>query len=638
MPPSNLSATSHVRVDGPAKVTGKAQFSFDVALPNLAHAVAVTSTVACGRIAGFDLPDPRDIPGLLGIFTYRDFQNSIVPVKHLMAGGYVNSSALPLGSPEVLYAGQIVAIVVAVSLEVAQHSANRIIVRYEAGQQATPLAATFEEPGARKRALSAVRTSHKDPVLGNAPEAWKSAPACIDAEYRTPIQHHNPMELFGTTCVWNGSKLTIYEPTRHVDAVQHGVAAQLNLNPADVRVVCPFLGGHFGSKFGLSQYTAPVALAALRLKRPVKFVTSRSQCFTVATHRPETRHQVRIGATDDGRFTCFFHLAETITSRFDDFTMEGTDVTASLYSFPNVETSESIVQVDRNTPGPMRAPPEVPYLFALESAVDELADKLGLDPIELRRKNDTNIDLVTKKPFAPRVLMECFDAGAKAFGWSARDRRPKSMKDGDWLVGFGCSSAVRPAKQGPATMRVTLFADGRASVETAHHEIGNGIYTVLAMEAAARLGLDLDAVNVFLGDTALPPAGISGGSSTTGSLVPCLANGCEALRARLAAMAIAEGTLFRGRSPEDLRLVSRSLVASDGQRCRSPRSLRASAKRSSKRLLNLFPKEPAKRLWHHCERARSRSAERAKRNAGLMELTLWRFASIQYPVRSSSRA
>jgi xanthine dehydrogenase YagR molybdenum-binding subunit len=190
-------------------------------------------------------------------------------------------------------------------------------------------------------------------------------------------------------------------------------------------VVCPFIGGHFGSKFALSQYTAPIAVAARWLGRPLRYVASRAQCFTIANHRPQTQHRIRIGATADGEFTALLHDAESTSSRFDNFLMEGTDVTSSLYGWRNVKTTEIMVRVDRNTPGPMRAPPEVPYLFTLESAVDELAAQLAVDPIELRRRNDTRTDPISKKPFTPRVLMECFETGAQAFGWAVRGPRPR---------------------------------------------------------------------------------------------------------------------------------------------------------------------------------------------------------------------
>ncbi|CAO4185030.1 xanthine dehydrogenase family protein molybdopterin-binding subunit [Methylorubrum extorquens] len=500
------------------------------------------------------------MPGVLDIFTHHAFAGAIAPVKHLMEEGYANSSHLPLGSDAIAYAGQIVAVVVAETLELAHAAAAHVRVAYEAA----PFASSFDAPGAETVRLADFKPHHKDPGTGDAAAALGNAPVHIAARYETPVQHHNPMELFTTACVWDGPRLTVYEPTRYLGAVRHGLASQLGLDPENVRVVASFIGGHFGSKFALSQHTALIALAAQRIGRPVSLVPTRRQCFTIANYRPETRHDIHLGAELDGRFTALVHEAEMTASRFDAFAMEGTDVTASLYACANVHTDERAIRVDRNTPGPMRAPPEVPYLFALESAVDEMAVALDLDPIELRRRNDTLTDPISGKPFSSRPLMTCFDVGARAFGWERRTRQPGSMRAGAWRVGFGCASAVRPVKISPATMRVSLLGDGTAIVETAHHEIGNGIATLLAMGAADGLGLPIEAVTVRLGDTSLPAAGLSGGSSTTTSLMHTLTLGTEEIRARLAGEAIRGGGRLAGYDPAHLQLSAGWLTAPDG--------------------------------------------------------------------------
>ena len=559
----------HPRVEGPAKVTGAIRYASDVPLPGLAHAALVTSTIPRGRIAGFSLEAARAVPGVLGIFTHREFAGAIRPVKHLMAGGYANSGHLPLGSDAVAYAGQIVALVVAESREAAQAGAARVGVRYAP----TPFADGFDAPGAETVRLADLKPKHHDPVRGDADAALARAEVTVSGRYSTPIQHHNPIELYTTTCAWDGHRLTVHEPSRYIGAVQHGLAAQLGLDPADIRVVSGPIGGHFGAKLALAQYTAPVALAARILGRPVSLVASRRDGFTIANYRPESRHDIRLGATRDGRFTALVHEAEVIASRFDPFAMEGTDVTASLYACPAVRTDERAVRVDRNTPGPMRAPPEVPYLFALESAVDEMAHALRLDPIELRRRNDTATDPISGRPFSSRPLMACFEAGAEAFGWAERDPEPGRMQDGPWRIGLGCAAAARPVKISPATMRVALAAGGRATVETAHHEIGNGITTLLALGAAEWLGIAPESVTVRLGDTDLPAAGLSGGSATTTSLIHTLAQACESLRSRLAAASVAEGGPLSGADPATCRLADGSLVAADGRRAPLDRCL-----------------------------------------------------------------
>lgn len=553
--------TARTRVEGPDKVTGRALYASDRPGPEtMARAALVTSTIACGRITGFDLGAAERVPGVLGIFTHRDFAGAVAPVKHLMAGGYANSSHRPLDSNAVAYAGQIVALVVATNQEAAEEAAGAVRVAYAE----EPAAGGFDAPGAETVRLADLKAQHEDIVRGDAEAGMRDAAIRIEARYETPVQHHNPIELFTTRAAWDGDRLTVHEPTRYVGAVQHGLAAQLGLDPAQVRVVSGLIGGHFGSKFALSQHTALVALAARRLGRPVSLVPTRRQCFTIANYRPESRHAIRLGAESDGRFTALVHEAETVTSRFDPFVMEGAEVTASLYACPAIRTEERAVRVDRNTPGPMRAPPEVPYLFALESAVDEMAVALGMDPIALRRRNDTAIDPVSGKPFSTRPLMACFDAGARAFGWARRAPRPGTMRDGPWRVGLGCAASVRPVKIAAATLRVRLNPDGTAEVACAHHEIGNGITTLLAMGAAEGLGVPVERVTVRLGDTALPAAGISGGSSTTTSLMNALALGCGQIRESLAQAATASGGRLAGRDPGALSLAGERLSAPDG--------------------------------------------------------------------------
>ncbi|MGT2481670.1 xanthine dehydrogenase family protein molybdopterin-binding subunit [Methylobacterium oryzae CBMB20] len=454
--------------------------------------------------------------------------------------------------------------------------------------------------------LADLKPHHEDIARGDADAGLRDAALRVEARYATPVQHHNPIELFTTRAAWDGDRLTVHEPTRYVGAVRHGLAAQLGLDPARVRVVAGLIGGHFGSKFALSQHTALVALAARRLGRPVSLVPSRRQCFTIANYRPESRHRIRLGADRTGRFTALVHEAETVTSRFDPFVMEGAEVTASLYACPNIRTEERAVRVDRNTPGPMRAPPEVPFLFALESAVDEMAVALDMDPIALRRLNDTAVDPVSGKPFSTRPLMACFEAGARAFGWSRRVPRPGSMRDGPWRVGLGCATSVRPAKIAAATMRVRLGPDGSAEVSCAHHEIGTGITTLLALGAADGLGVPVERVTVRLGDTDLPAAGISGGSSTTTSLMSALALGCGQIREALAQAATGQGAPRRPRSRCFAPRGRTALRPRTGPGSRSPTR---SGPRVSRPSRNSCPRAATgRRRWRACGRAISGSA------------------------------
>ncbi|WP_242137846.1 xanthine dehydrogenase family protein molybdopterin-binding subunit [Sphingomonas sp. TREG-RG-20F-R18-01] len=516
---------SHTRIDGPLKVCGLAEYPGDVSLPGMAHAALAVSAIARGRVTWIGRDVAEAMPGVLMILTHEDVGDAIGPVDHLMEGGWANSSWRPLASPDIRYAGQIVAMVVAETSAVAAAAAAALRIGY-AGQ--SPVATLFD-PRCETARLADVSAAHQDRRKGDLDAAIANAAVRVDSRYTTPIQHHNPIELPSTTCRWDGDQLTVYEPTRYLGAAQHGLASQLGIAPEQVRIISRFIGGHFGGKLALSQHTAICALAARRLGRPVRLAVSRRDQFTVANHRTETSHRIRLGATPDGRLLGVGHDAATASSRFDAFAMEGTDVSTALYAAVTVAGEERLGRVDRNTPGPMRAPPEVPFLFALESAMDELAHALALDPIELRRRNDTMVDPVTGKSFTTRALIRCFDAAAPAFGWSDRRPQPRATLRNGWWVGHGCAAAARPVKIGPAVIHVAQDATGAVRVEAAHHEIGNGLYTLLATLASERLGVPLDRVTVALGDTALPPAGISGGSATTTSLANALAEACEAL-------------------------------------------------------------------------------------------------------------
>ena len=524
--------TSETRVDGPDKVSGRAPYAGDMRLPGMVHARLVRSPIARGRITATGRAAVLALPGILDVLTFAEVGEAVRPVEHVMAGGWANSTARPLASPEIRYCGQIVALVVGETLEAANAGAGALKIDYAA----EPHVVRLEDADTPPIPLGQLQEDYEDRATGNLEAALAAAAHVVDQRYTTPIQHHNPIELPGTICLWSGDDLTVWEPTRFVNAARHGLAAQLGIAPERVRVVAQTIGGHFGSKLALSQHTALCALAARRTGRPVHLEIGRRDSFTIANHRTETRHHIRLGADRDGRFVALGHDAETVTSQFDDFAMAGTDVSTALYACPAIAATERVVRVDRNTPGPMRAPPEVPFLFALESAVDEMAAALAIDPIELRRRNDTLVDPVTGHPFTTRALMRCFDAGAGAFDWRAGPPRSRARRDGAWLVGQGCAAAARPVKIAPARIRVTRTPDA-ATIETAHHEIGNGIATLLAMMASERLDLPIAAIDVRLGDTALPAASLSGGSSTTTSLANALAQACAALRGRTAGVA-----------------------------------------------------------------------------------------------------
>jgi xanthine dehydrogenase YagR molybdenum-binding subunit len=511
------------RVDGRLKVTGAARYGSDFPVAKPAFAFLVTSAIARGRITTMDLAAASAVPGVLDILTHEN-TTELKPIAYAAGGGGPTTSIQDLG-PDIKHDGQIIAMVVAESFEAAREAAYRVDVSYDAR---TP-ASTFDSAGVT---IEEVTKKEKLPQAGDADAAFETAEVKLDAEYATPTQHHNAIELFTTTCVWQDGKLTIYEPSQFVHGLRANAAAKLGIDATHVHAVSPFVGGAFGAKAQFSVRTGLVALAARKLKRPVKLVMTRDQGFTAQTYRAETRHRIKLGAQRDGKILSFNHEGWEISSRPDPYSVAGVEDSARLYGFGTVKTKVSIVHADRNTPGFMRSPPVVPYIYALESAIDELAVRLNLDPIELRRINDSMTD-ATGKPWSSRSLMACYDQAAERFGWSKRTPAPTSMRDGDWLIGFGCATAVYPTHVGAAAARVSLRANGSAHVQIAAHDLGTGAYTVVAQAAAERLGIPLSAVDIEMGDSDLPPAPVAGGSNTTASACSAVTKACDTIRKRL---------------------------------------------------------------------------------------------------------
>ncbi len=521
--------TAQARLDGPAKVTGAAHYGSDIAPSHAAYAWLVTSAVARGTIAAIDERATRDVSGVIDVLTFENI-GKVVPGKILDGGGYMGTSIAPMNAAEIFHDGQIVALVLGETLEAAREGAHRLDVRYAAKQPS----ATFDSPGVQTVAAAEASKNHEDPSVGDEERAFAAAPVKLDRQYETSAEHHNPIELFATAADWRNGELTVWESSQNMYGFKNGLALQLGISPDSIHVVSPFVGGAFGSRGSLTQRTALVALASKKIGRPVKLATTRDQGFTIATYRAETRHHVRLGASRDGRLQSLRHEGFEVTSRPDNYMVAGTDASTRLYACPNVASKVSLVHADRNTPGFMRSPPETPYIFALECAMDELSYALGMDPIELRRINDTQIEPIGGLPYSSRSLMACFDAAAPAFGWAERDPKPRAMRDGDWLVGWGTATTLYPSNIAPATARVTLFPDGSAKVQTATHEIGQGIYTLCAVIVADRLGVDSQRVAVELGDSALPPAPVSGGSNSTASVGNAVAKACDEIRAKQA--------------------------------------------------------------------------------------------------------
>ncbi|TPN23627.1 xanthine dehydrogenase family protein molybdopterin-binding subunit [Mesorhizobium sp. B2-3-3] len=546
------------RIDARLKVTGQAGYSADLAAGNVAYAALATSTIAKGAIQALHLDRARAVPGVLDIVSIGDMDQ----IEKPKFGNTGASSIGPLHDKTVFHDGQIIALTIAESFEAAEEAAMLIEADYA---QENP-SASFDSQGTKIEPAAGKSPMYKeDAKVGDFDSAYASAEVKIDQKYSTPTQHHNPIELFSTTAWWQGDQLTVHEPSQNVTGWKIELARQLKIDPANVRIISPYVGGAFGSKGPMTARTAIVAVAARRVGRPVRCVVSRMQAFGTQTYRAETRHRIRIGAGKDGHITAFAHEGWEVTSRPDPYVVGGASATARMYNYGSVLTHVSLVRADRNTPGYMRSPPETPYVYALENAMDEMAVALGMDPIEFRRINEPQKEPIGGKPFSSRSLLKCYEQAARAFGWSWREARVGSMRDGDWLVGMGCATAIYPTAVAPCAARIRLTADGQVRVQCGSHEIGTGVRTVAGQMAAERLGVDLDKVSVEMGDSALPPAPVSGGSISTASVCSAVLKACDAVRQKLFAAAVGEGGPLAGSGNAKLDMAGEKIVADDGK-------------------------------------------------------------------------
>ena len=511
------------RYEALQKVTGGKLYAEDLPVPTApAFGWMVTSTIAKGRITAMDESAARAVPGVLAILTHRN-RAPLGEPKTFATGGFFVTSEKPLEGTTIFHDGQPIALIVAESFEAAREAAHRLEVSYA---EDAPTA-TFGSPDATEMPLGRINPMHKPVRFGDVESQLAGSTHVIEAEYATPIQHHNPIELFSTTAYWDGPRLVLHEPSQYVHGLKNGIAEMLGIEPDNVRVKSPFVGGAFGSKGLITQRTVLAALGARETGRPVRLVAMRDQGFTHATNRQETRHTIRLGCDASGKLTGYEHKEREFTARTFPYTNAGLENCAAMYAFQAVSTDNSVVQGDRNVPGFMRSPPEMPNIYALESAMNELAAKAGMDPMAFRKLNDTRVNVTNGAPYTSRSVNECWDAAAESFGWSRRDPRPGSMRDGDWLVGWGCAMATYPTQASPAVAWLTLRSDGSARIETAAHDVGTGAYTIAAQAAGERLGIDPARITVIMGDSRLPPGPIAGGSITTASMTSAV---CARLR------------------------------------------------------------------------------------------------------------
>ena len=505
------------RVDGREKVMGEARYAYEHSPDGVVYAAAVTSTVAKGRVRGVKAEAALRLPGVHAVLSHENAPRlERTDDRELFV----------LQEPQVAYRGQYVALVVADTAEIARRGAELVCVDYAAEPHDVQLRA--DHPGLYKpdkvNPSFATDTERGDP-LG----ALAAAPVTVDATYSTPVYHNNPMEPHATVALWEGGRLTLWDSTQGVQGVRRTIAGVFGLDPGDVRVICPHVGGGFGSKGLPRPHVVLAALAAKAVGRPVKLAVTRQQMFAVTGYRTPTIQRVRLGADRDGRLTAIVHEAFEQSSTVKEFSEQTTIATRHMYAAPNRRTTHRLVRLDVPTPSWMRAPGECPGMYALESAMDELAIAAGIDPVELRIRNEPEVDPERDLPFSSRNLVACLREGAERFGWAQRDPVPGIRRDGEWLIGTGVAASTYPAYRSPAQASVRVDGDSYL-VRISAADLGTGARTVLTQIAADALEVATDRVRVEIGDSELPRAGVAGGSMGTASYGTAVHKACRALR------------------------------------------------------------------------------------------------------------
>ncbi len=549
------------RLDGRLKVTGGARYAAEFPARGLVHAVLVQSTIAAGSVLAVDTADAKRQPGVLAIITPDDAPR--LQSKH---ASEQTITAPLLQDKNIVYNGQHVAVVIADTLDRALEAAGRVRVQYRQTEAVTVMDQALGQAVTPKHFRNGERPP--DSRRGDPDAAFAAAPIKLDVTYTTPVEHHNPMEPHATIAAWDGDRLTVWTATQGISGAQSTLAALFGLDPANVRVISPYVGGGFGCKGNTWPPATLAAMAARVVGRPVKLVLTRQQMFTSNGYRPRTIQKLKLAAATDGALLAMRHdgLSQMSQPILGEFVEPVALATEMLYACPNVAVSHRIVPVNQGLPTYMRAPGELSGVFALESAMDELAVALRMDPVELRLRNYAETDPHEGKPFSSKRLRECYAQAAAAFGWSRRNPAPRSMRDGRWLVGLGMATATYPNNRRPAAARVRLGADGTALVQSGTQDIGTGTYTVMAQVAADELGLPLSRVRFELGDTDYPKAPVSGGSSTVPSVSPAVVAACTAVKAKLFELALADPRAgFQGVSVADLRFEKGAVVGPSGR-------------------------------------------------------------------------
>lgn len=519
------------RQDGRRKVLGQAKYAAEASADGMAHAILVQSTVAAGTISGIDTSKARAMPGVLEILTPDNADK-----LNLKQGARQPVTFPLLQGNEVLYSGQHVAVVVAETLQQAQAAAAKVSVRYRAGEAVTIMDAVLSQAYEPKKFDNG--RSKPDTKVGDPDAAMQGAAAMVDATYITPIEHHNPMELHVAIAQWNGDRLTVRTATQAISGAQETLATLFDIPKENVTVICPFVGGGFGCKGNTWPHVALTAMAARKINRPVKLEVTRQQMFTSNGYRARTVQKLKLAADSDGKLLAIRHdgLSQTSQPSTGEFAETVGVESRMLYACANIATTHRLVSVNQGLPTFMRAPGEASGNFALESAMDELAVALSMDPVELRLRNYAEFDPTSGRPFASKGLRACYRQGAEAFNWSRRTPAPGSMRDGRVLIGMGMATSTYPTNRMAASALVRMMANGDVLVRSGTQDLGTGTYTTMAQVAADVLGVPVERVRVELGDSRFPPAPVSGGSMTSASVLPAVQQAAFQVRDKLLAL------------------------------------------------------------------------------------------------------
>ncbi|MHC5936923.1 xanthine dehydrogenase family protein molybdopterin-binding subunit [Nostoc sp.] len=519
------------RVDGHLKVTGGARYSAEFPIAKMTYGVTIQSTIAKGKIAQIDTKAAEQAPGVIAVITHLNAPKA--------SGEKGNGNKLQvLQDNAVLYSGQHIGVVVADTFERAMYAASLVQVRYDQEKPTINMRDNLAKAYLPKGKIP--KNEPPDLAHGNVNQGLAAAAVRVEQTYTTPIENHNPMEPHATTAVWQGDELLLYDATQGIFSAQQKVAAVLGIEPEKVRIMSYFVGGGFGCKGSVWSHVPLAAIAARQVNRPVKLVLGRIQMYGPVGFRPETIQQVSLGATREGKLTALRHAGTSQTSTFDEFIEPVGKSARMLYACPNIETSHRLVQLDAGTPTFMRAPGEASGSFALESAMDELAYALNIDPVELRLRNHADVDPSKGLPWSSKSLRECYKLGAEKFGWQKRNPQPRSMRDGNYLIGWGMATATYPTNRSPASAIAQIMADGTAVVQSGSQDIGTGTYTVMTQVAAEALGLPVNKVRFELGDTKMPETPVSGGSQTAASVSSAVHLAGNQARSQLLQLALAD--------------------------------------------------------------------------------------------------